>query len=204
MPSVTKFARTAIFHGSKDVYSIASPGRSDEAKAFASFYNDKHTKYFTEVDEINSDTLIGYDFVSILYSFFDDLSHSTQFPPKERSKALYFKAINAYLGKTTIAATLQHLLANNFAIYICSDHGSIVSYGNGQRLEKYLVDSFAKRAVIIPKASASLVANEKINVPFQDDILIALPEGRSMFANRNQIEINHGGITVEEMVVPFI
>jgi hypothetical protein len=25
-----------------------------------------------------------------------------------------------------------------------------------------------------------------------------------MFANKNQIEVNHGGITVEEMVVPFI
>jgi len=25
-----------------------------------------------------------------------------------------------------------------------------------------------------------------------------------MFANNNQIEINHGGITVEEMVVPYI
>jgi len=31
-----------------------------------------------------------------------------------------------------------------------------------------------------------------------------LPEGREMFAYKGKLEINHGGITVEEMVVPYI
>ena len=204
LPSITKYSRTAIFRGSKDVYNIPSPGRLDEAKSFASFFSDRQTKYFIDGDIIDSDTLTGYNSISILYSFFDELSHSTQFPPNETSKSLYFKAIHAYLEKISIVQTLKTLQANNFAIYFCSDHGSVVASGNGQKLEKYLVDNFAKRAAIVPKASAELVKTEMLNVPFQSDISVALPEGRTMFANKNQIEINHGGITVEEMVVPYI
>ena len=37
-----------------------------------------------------------------------------------------------------------------------------------------------------------------------DQSVHLLHDKRTMFANKNQIEINHGGITVEEMVVPFI
>lgn len=204
LPSVTKFSRSAIFHGSREVYKIKTPGRADEAKAFASFFSDRQTKYFTEGDTIDNDSLIGYDRISILYSFFDDLSHSAQFPPNEETKDLYFKAVRSYLEKIDLVSTLQLLHANNFAVYFCSDHGSVVAKGNGQRFEKYLLDSFAKRAIIIPEETKELINVELLPVPFHSDISIALPEGRTMFANKSQIEINHGGITVEEMVVPFI
>jgi hypothetical protein len=99
---------------------------------------------------------------------------------------------------------LNTLFENGFSIYLCSDHGSIVATGNGKRLEKYLIDNFAKRAVMIPAKTAGLINQETIKIPFVEDKLLALPEGRTMFANKNQIEVNHGGITVEEMVVPFI
>lgn len=204
LPSVTKFSRSAIFHGSREVYNIKSPGRADEAKAFASFFSDKQTRYFTEGDPIDNDNLIGYDCISILYSFFDDLSHSAQFPPNEETKDLYFKSVRSYLEKTNLVRTLQTLHAHNFAVYFCSDHGSVVAKGNGQRFEKYLLDSFAKRAIIIPEETKELINVELLPVPFHSDISIAFPEGRTMFANKSQIEINHGGITVEEMVVPFI
>jgi len=93
---------------------------------------------------------------------------------------------------------------SNFTVYLCSDHGSVVAIGNGQKLDKYLIDNFAKRAVIVPEASAALIEQTKIKIPFVEGKIIVLPLGRTMFANKNQIEINHGGITVEEMVVPYI
>lgn len=204
LPSITSISRSAIFNGSREVYDIKSPGRSNEAKAFAKFFSDKETKYFTEQDSITEDSLLGYNCISILYTFFDDLSHSAQFPPNERSKSLYFDSIRAYLKKSAVLLTLQTLLNNDFAVYFCSDHGSVIATGNCQKLDKYLVDSFAKRAIIIPLESADLIEQTKIKIPFIENRLIALPESRTMFANKNQIEINHGGVTVEEIVVPFI
>lgn len=204
LPSVTSVSRSAIFHGSQDVYNIKSPGRADEAKAFANYFTEKDVKYFTDADIISEDTLLGYDCISILYSFFDDLSHSAQFPPNHSNKSLYFDAVKGYLNNSKVLQTLQTLQGNDFTVYICSDHGSVVAFGNGQKLDKYLIDNFAKRAVIVPEVSADIIEHNKIKIPFVEGKIIVLPEGRTMFANNNQIEINHGGITVEEMVVPYI
>lgn len=204
LPSLTSISRSAIFQGNADVYNLKYPGRKTEEKAFADYFKNKQTKYFVEGEEINSDTLLGYDYISVLYNFFDDLSHSAQFPPNTESKELYFKSLQAYLEKSTVINDFQTLLENDFKIYICSDHGSVVAKGNGKRFEKYLSDDFAKRGVIANKETKDLINERKVKIPFIDDKILVVPEGRTMFANKNQIEVNHGGITVEEMVVPYI
>ncbi|UAM97945.1 PglZ domain-containing protein [Polaribacter litorisediminis] len=204
LPSVTSICRTAIFHGSTDVYDIKYPGRKDEAKAFASFFKDKQTKYFVEDDIINEDTLLGYDTVSVLYNFFDDLCHSSLFPANENTKAIYFNNCKQYLEKSNVKQTIKTLLDNNFSIHFCSDHGSVIAKGNGERLQKYLIDDFAKRAVIIPEEASGLTQLEKIDIPFVKHKKLVLPEGRTMFTQKDKIEINHGGISLEEIVVPFI
>lgn len=204
LPSVTSICRTAIFHGSTDVYDIKYPGRKDEAKAFSEFFKEKHTKYFVEDDIINEDALLGYDTVSVLFNFFDDLCHSTLFPANENTKAIYFNNCKQYLEKSNVKQTIKTLLNNDFSIHFCSDHGSVIAKGNGERLQKYLIDDFAKRAVIIPDEASALTQFEKIDIPFVKHKKLVLPEGRTMFTQKDKIEINHGGISLEEIVVPFI
>jgi hypothetical protein len=204
LPSVTAISRSAIFQGSRDVYNLKSPGRATEAKSFTAFFENKHTKYFTDKDEITSDALLGYDAVSVLFTFYDDLGHSTHFAPHEDSKEPYFDAVWRYLEKSTVKDDIKTLLQNGYSIFICSDHGSVVAVGNGQKLEKYLMDSFAKRAAIVPSDAVSHIKQQTLKIPFVDDKVLALPEERTMYANMGTIEVNHGGITLEEMVVPYI
>lgn len=204
LPSVTAISRSAIFQGNREVYNLKSPGRSTEAKSFAAFFQDKHTRYFTDKDELSEDALIGYDTITLLYTFFDDLCHSTHFAPTDSDKEPYFEAVNRYMEKSRIKDNIQLLQKNGFTIYFCSDHGSVVAVGNGEKLEKYLIDSFAKRAAIVPLDAVSHVKQQTLKIPFVDDKLLALPEGRTMYANMGTIEVNHGGITLEEMVVPYI
>lgn len=204
LPSVTSVSRQAVYSGNSDVYNIKYPNRNNEIANFSSFFNDKETKSFSERDEISDDTLIGYNYINILYNFFDDLGHAVVFPQDENTKALYFDAVKAYLKKSNLTDTLTTLLNNDFNIYFCSDHGSVLATGNGKRLEKYYVDSFAKRAVIIPAQADELLEYKKIKIPFVDNKLIVIPEGRTMFTNKDKKEINHGGISMEEMVVPYI
>jgi len=204
LPSLTSISRSAIFQGNSDVYNLKYPGRKTEEKEFSNYFSSKQTKYYVEGDEISPDTLLGYEYISILYNFFDELSHSAQFPPNTESKEIYFQSVSAYLEKSTVVKNFQVLLENDFQIYICSDHGSVVAKGNGKRVEKYLSDDFAKRAVLVYNETKDLINERKIKIPFVDDKLLVLPEGRTIFANKNQIEVNHGGITVEEMVVPYI
>ena len=204
LPSVTSISRMAIYEGNREVYNIKAPGRPAESKALANNFTPKHTTYLTENDNITSDKLLGYDVVSILYNFFDELAHSVQFPPGVESKTPYLNTAKQYLRKSTIKQDIQVLQEEEYTIYLCSDHGSIVAKGNGKRIEKYLIDGFAKRAVIIQADNSQLLDMEQINIPFENDKKVVLPEGRTMFTYKDKIEVNHGGISIEEMIVPFI
>lgn len=204
LPTVTSISRSAIFQGSMDVYNIKTPGRVYEEKAFSSFFYEKETKYFSETDTITDDSLLGYDCISILFTFFDDIAHAVQIPSNGFGKLLYFDAINSYLKNSNVKQVFERLIQNGFSIYICSDHGSVVATGNGQRIEKYLIDNFAKRACIIPETLSELTEFKKVNIPFVSDKIMILPEDRKMFTYKGKQEINHGGITVEEIVVPYI
>ena len=203
-PSVTSISRMAIYAGKREVYNIKSPGRPAEAKALGYNFEPKHSTYLTESDNITADKLLGYDVVSILYNFFDDLAHAVQFPPGVEDKTSYLNAAKDYFHNSSIKQDIQLLKDEGYAIYLCSDHGSIVAKGNGKRIEKYLIDGFAKRAVIIQADNSELLDMEQINIPFENDKKVVLPEGRTMFTYKDKFEVNHGGITLEEMIVPFI
>jgi len=204
LPTVTSISRSAIFKGSADVYNIKSPGKANEEKTFVEFFSQKYTKYFNGNEYFTDESLLGYNCISILYTFFDDIAHSAQIPANGLEKLLYFDAINSYLKNSDLKQVINSLLQNGFALYICSDHGSVVATGNGKRIEKYLIDNFAKRACIIPATSSELTELRKVNIPFVSDKIMVLPEGREMFTYKGKQEVNHGGITLEEMVVPYI
>lgn len=204
LPSVTSISRMAIYQGKREVYNHKAPGRPAEAKALAENFAPQHTTYLTESDTITSDKLLGYDVVTILYNFFDELAHAVQFPPGVEDKTPYLNAAKDYLQKSSIKRDIQLLREEGYTVYLCSDHGSIVAKGNGKRIEKYLIDGFAKRAVIIQTDNSELLDMEQINIPFENDKKVVLPEGRTMFTYKDKIEVNHGGITLEEMIVPFI
>ena len=204
LPSVTSISRMAIYEGKREVYNHKAPGRPAEAKALAENFAPQHTTYLTESDTITADKLLGYNVVSILYNFFDELAHAVQFPPGVEDKTPYLNAAKDYLQKSSIKRDIQLLKEEGYTVYLCSDHGSIVAKGNGKRIEKYLVDGFAKRAVIIQTNNSELLDMEQINIPFENDKKVVLPEGRTMFTYKDKIEVNHGGITLEEMIVPFI
>jgi len=157
-----------------------------------------------EKDFTNGDVLLGYNTVSVLFNFFDDLSHSAVLQKSNLTKFNYYNTVLDYLKNSRIKLIFEELLKEGFTIYICSDHGSTIACGNGKRIDKYLQDTFAKRATIISKDATELTEYKKVNIPFIDDKLVIIPENREMFANKNKYEINHGGISIEEMVVPFI
>ncbi len=204
MPSITSISRSAIFAGTYEVYQKTNPGQAAEEKDFKGFFGPTDTLYLREKDFVNGEVLIGYKTVSVLFNFFDDLSHSTILQESKLTKFNYYNAVKDYLRDSQVKQIIQELIALNFTIYICSDHGSTIARGNGKRIDKYLQDTFAKRGTIISRDAVELTNEKKVNIPFIDDKVVVIPSKREMFADKNKLEINHGGITLDEMVVPFI
>jgi hypothetical protein len=204
MPSITSISRSAIFAGTWEVYHKSNPGQNAEQKDLKNFFGTDNTSYLREKDIVNGDVFIGYETVSVLFNFFDDLSHSAILQENKLTKFNYYNAVKDYLHDSHVKHIIQELIAQDFTLYICSDHGSTIARGNGIRIDKYLQDTFAKRGTIIARDAVELTNQKKINIPFVDDKVVVIPDKREMFADKNKLEINHGGITLDEMVVPFI
>jgi hypothetical protein len=203
IPSITTISRNSIYFGNNsEAFQLRS---INEGKELQQRFPNSTCKLFREKDSITTDTLLGVDVVSVIYNFFDDLSHSAQFPPQVENKSLYFDAVKNYLANSNVLNQISTLLEAEYKLYFCSDHGSVVAKGNGKKIEKYLQEKFAKRACLIEEITLKEFLNfPQMKIPFVEDKLLVFPEGRTMFNNLNSIEISHGGITVDEIVVPFI
>ncbi len=203
IPSITSISRSAIFYGSHTaVFSLAS---INEEKALQSHFPSKNCKLFREKDDISTDTLLGIDIAAIIYNFFDDLSHAAEFPAGYKNKSLYFDAVRSYLSASKILVQIHTLLSEGYQLFFCSDHGSVIATGNGKKIEKYLQEDFAKRACIIRETTLKEFLDfPQMRIPFIDDKFLVLARDRTMFDKQDKIRITHGGISVEEIVVPFI
>ena len=91
-----------------------------------------------------------------------------------------------------------------------SDHGSVWCYGNGIKADKYLVEERAQRVLVYPnKELAAEFADKKDLILFENQRLLGgkalvLPRGREMFSSRDKLSVSHGGIHIEEVVIPFV
>lgn len=203
IPSITSISRAAIYYSSNtEVFSLSSV---NEPKAFQQQFPGKSCRFFREKDSITADALLGIESVSVIYNFFDDISHSIKLPVNCDNKTLYFDAVKNYLNSSAIIDDIQLLIDEGYNLFFCSDHGSVIATGNGKKIDKYLQDKFAKRSCLIQDTTlAEFLDFPQMKIPFVDDKILVLPEGRTMFDNLNYVGISHGGITVEEIVVPFI
>lgn len=106
---------------------------------------------------------------------------------------------------------LNMLLAKGFAIYITSDHGNVEAAGCGRPKEGVLAEVRGERVRIYSEdILRSRVAStfpdalcwKPLGLP--EDFLPLLAPGRRAFVLEGQRTVAHGGITLEEMVVPFV
>ena len=202
IPTMTKISRSAIYYGDyRSVYELKSP---NENAQFKQFFNDRTCGFFRESDLQNEDSLLGIDLVSIIYNLFDDLAHKTLLPSDDTTKSLYFKSVQNYLEESKVKEQLTLLKELGYKIYFCSDHGCVASKGNGQKIDKYLIDDASKRATLIGKTQlANFYDADHYEIPFVEGKVVLLAKKRTIFASSKVREISHGGITLEELIVPF-
>ncbi|MDP9349976.1 MAG: BREX-3 system phosphatase PglZ, partial [Chloroflexota bacterium] len=106
---------------------------------------------------------------------------------------------------------IEGLLERGFTVYITADHGSIEAEGKGQPREGVTVDQRAMRArvyereeYLAPVLAAHPFAREWTPVGLPEGLRVLVPEQLSAFAPPGEIVVAHGGLSLEEVVVPFI
>lgn len=115
-------------------------------------------------------------------------------------------------GSPWLEALVGGLLANDFAVFVTSDHGHVAAVGMGQPQEGVAVTSRSKRARLytVRQFAQSVQSQYPETVLWSDDgvlprdISVLMPQDRQAFAPEGAQVVSHGGLTIEEVVVPLV
>jgi hypothetical protein len=214
LPTVTSISRRALFCGEKNIDNL-----KPEEKGFEEFVKnnwensvDKYTRCFTNADSKWDQNYLDFEYLGIINNLVDNIAHHLPHITDIKNKSPMQELLKIELYKSELAKTFQNLLEEGYKVFITSDHGTIWCKGNGYVVEKYLADPKSKRALkytedILARdyyrdKSTELYLFHNYETLGKDSIII--PRGRKMFAKKYVTGINHGGVHLEEVIIPFI
>jgi hypothetical protein len=218
IPTLTTVSRQALLSG-KIPLSIESflHSTNREEKLWRIFWEDKgltsenvfYKKFAGEKEELDSlhDSFSGEPAVAaIIIGKIDSIAHGQQ-----QGSSMMHKEI-AYWGETSYFDTLLSLLVNYFdEIYITSDHGNDEARGIGNLRQGVLVQEKGSRCRIYNEKQFLDEALQlfpqafvwpKIGLP--DTYMPLLAPVGVAFTKEGSTTITHGGISIDEVIVPFI
>lgn len=211
VPSLTWSSRAALFSGQ----AVLPTGIVNEKRAFESgvtngwkYGRAKEKGWFLNTDSRWDADYLQYEYLGLVFTLIDKHAHSAILI--EGSKRGMQLSLTEFLPMTDIALLISHLLEENYRIYITSDHGTVWCSGNGYRADKYLVEERARRVLIYPNEQlARDFARDKdvdlyTNLNLLSERVLVLPRGRDMFSPTGEMAISHGGIHIEEIIIPFV
>jgi hypothetical protein len=103
------------------------------------------------------------------------------------------------------------LLDRGFRVYLTSDHGNVEAEGCGRPAEGAVADVRGERVRIYPDAALRGKVKERFPAALEwgpiglpEDYLALLAPARQAFVQEKQRTVSHGGISVEELIVPLV
>lgn len=167
--------------------------------------NVKITDDLSKIEEIvdSKNEIFG-----IVVNFIDDLMHAAK--DIQNGKRFFYDTIRSYLENSNLNKLFELLIDKGYRIYITSDHGNIDGIGNGIKPPKDLIEIYAKRCIFFNKREIAeqFAKQHELNLfttnMLPDNIYYVYANNRELYMKQNSYEISHGGLTIEEMIVPFV
>ncbi|HEX5731683.1 MAG TPA: BREX-3 system phosphatase PglZ [Blastocatellia bacterium] len=219
VPSITSVSRQAIFAGRSPLFFPASiHTTSKEPALWAQFWIDQGVAKddiayvkglgdeasLSNVEELLADPKSRI--VGLVIDKVDRIMHGM-----ELGTAGMHNQVRQWATKGVFARILDLLLENEFEVVITADHGNIEAEGCGRLSEGAIADLRGERVRVYPEQSFRAKSKEKItnaiewpviNLPNHYFPLIA--PSRSAFISQDRFLVGHGGISIEELIVPLI
>lgn len=218
IPSLTSVSRQATFAGKAPIFFPNSIQTTDKEPAlWAQFWAD-HGLTPNEVVYLKGLGDGGLETVS------EALSH-----PKTRVAGLVVDKVDKIMHGMEMGTAGMHnqvcqwakqpylntlldlLLDRGFRVYLTSDHGNVEAEGCGRPSEGAVADLRGERVRIYPDAALRSKVKERFpaalewgTVGLPEDYLALLAPARQAFVQEKQRTVSHGGVSVEELIVPLI
>lgn len=216
-PTLTSVSRQAAFAGKPPIYFPASITKTDrEPILWKQFWEDQgitqHEVSYLKglgdgklggVEELvaNPKTRV----IGLVIDTVDKIMHGM-----ELGGAGMHNQIRQWAGQSFLSSLFDLLLKHGFSIFLTSDHGNIEAQGCGQPSEGAAADLRGERV----RVYTDQLLRRKIHSSFPEAILwdpAGLPDeylplfapAREAFVKQGRV-VSHGGISLEELVVPFV
>ena len=219
IPTLTMVSRQACFAGRPPLYFATSiDGTDREPSAWKRFWGDEGLSSVEAVYEKNlrdpSDVgrveeLVSHPsarVVGLVVDAVDRIMHGMML-----GSAGMHNQVKLWTESGVLAALLDTLLDRGFAVFLTSDHGNVEARGCGAPREKSLAELRGQRArVYRDRGLRSRVATrfpDAIEWPtsgLPEDYFALLAPGRRAFVRDSERPVAHGGMALEEVVVPFV
>ncbi len=217
IPTTTAVSRQSLFSGKIPLYFPSSiHTTSKEPQLWSQFWIDhglNQSQVFftkglgggriTDLEDILSDNL---RVVGLVVDKIDKIMHGM-----ELGTAGMHNQINQWALQGFMAELIDLLFKLNFRVWLTSDHGNIEAHGFGRPTEGAVADLRGERVRVYP---TEILRNqvkqrfpEAINWPpvgMPDDLYPLLAPKRFAFVKEDIQIVGHGGISMEEVIVPFV
>jgi hypothetical protein len=119
--------------------------------------------------------------------------------------------IELWLKEGFLFGLIDDLITQGYSVFLTSDHGNIEANGCGLPTEGVTADLRGQRARIYSDQQFRGKINEKFletiewnPIGLPEDYLPLLASGRRAFVGPANKIVGHGGVSIEELIVPFI
>jgi hypothetical protein len=110
-----------------------------------------------------------------------------------------------------LSAMVGQLLDYGYEVWLTADHGNIQCEGKGRPSEGVIAETRGERVRVYPTpelraqvAGAFPFAHEWQPVGLPADYFPLVAGGRDAFVNPGDAIVGHGGVAIEEVIVPFV
>ena len=220
IPTITSVSRQAVFSGSEPFYFPASINTTaKEESLWMRFWTDqnqglspRNVAYLKGVDEEGMNRIAelldnpGLRVVGLVIDKVDKIMHGM-----ELGAAGMHNQVKQWVKGGFLANLVSLLLEKGFRVFISSDHGNIEAVGMGGPKEGSIADIKGERVRVYPDPALRAQVKKKFPNSLEWPP-VGLPEGfypliaksRNAFISKGRRTVAHGGITVEEVIVPFV
>jgi hypothetical protein len=218
IPTITSVSRQAAFAGKPPIYFPASIHTTDkEPGLWTQFWVDQgltqHEVAYSkglsngdmdEVSELLSRPRLRV--VGLVIDKVDRIMHGM-----ELGSAGMHNQVRQWARQGFMRDLLSLLQTQGFQVYLASDHGNIEAKGVGRPAEGAVADLRGERVRVYsdPRLRAQIKERfpeslEWPSVGLPEDYLALIAPNRAAFVRAGETLVGHGGISVEELLVPLV
>ncbi|HBL24582.1 MAG TPA: BREX-3 system phosphatase PglZ [Deltaproteobacteria bacterium] len=218
IPSLTSDSRQAIFAGKAPLFFPNSIHTTDkEPILWAQFWADQgltpnEVVYLKGLGDGDMETVseaLSHPqarVAGLVVDKVDKIMHGM-----ELGTAGMYNQVGQWAKEQYLGTLLDMLLDRGFQVYLTSDHGNLEAQGCGRPAEGAVADLRGERVRIYSNAVLRGKVKERFPSAMEwgttglpEDYLALLAPPRQAFVQENQRTVCHGGISIEELIVPLV